>query len=88
MDQVPGVALQLLPGAELLGGAGGGQLLEHHGAVVRVASVRPRPEWRGGAQALQVGGAREQGLEDRKDLAPVLDADVDVGAENEHLVTP
>ena len=35
-----------------------------------------------------MGGTREQGLEDRQDLAPVLDADVHVGAEDEHLVAP
>ena len=35
-----------------------------------------------------MSGAREQGLEDRQDLGPVLDSDVHVGAEDQHLVTP
>ena len=88
VDHVPRVGLQLLPGVELVGRARGGQLLEHHRPVVRVARVRPGPEGGGGAQALQVGGAGEQGPQDRQDLGAVLHPDVDVGAEDEHLVAP
>lgn len=88
MEHVPGVGLQIRPGIKLVRGACGGQLLEHHRPVVRVPGGLPGPEGRRGAQALQVRGPGQQRLEDGQGLVPVLQAHVDVSAEDEHLVTP
>ena len=87
-DHVIRVGLEILPRCELARDAGGGQLLEDHRAVGRVARVFARPEGGGRRDSLQVAQVGGEGGLDREDLRSVFDADVHVDAVQKHLVSP
>ena len=87
-DHVVRVGLEVLPCGELARDAGGGKLLEDHRAIGCVAGVLARPEGGGRGDGLQVAQVRGEGGLDRQDFRAVLDADVDVDAVQEHLMSP
>ena len=88
VDHVVGVGLQIRPRVELVGDARGGQLLKHHRAIGGVACVFARPERGGSGDGLQVAEAGGQGGLEGQDLCAVFDADVDMHAVQQHLVSP
>ena len=87
-EHVARIRLVISPGIELIRQPGRRQLLEHHRPVRGVARVLPGPERRRCTHRLQMRHVGQQRIQDRQHLVPVVDPDMRVQAEDEHVPAP
>ena len=88
VQHVADVVLVFGPVLQLERQAGGGQLLEEHGAVGGVVRVVAGPVGAGCADGLQVRDIGHESADNRHDVIAVGNAHVGVHAEDQHLPAP